>query len=136
MIELLTGLSAGVLTRPETSYATATEMKANLQMTFAFITNFRGGIEQAVNDLLYAVDKICNRNDITPMGNYDAVFEWSNSYIENMEARFSELMQAQAVGAIDKAELRAWTMDEDYEKSKERIEKIDSEKPDVIEEVI
>jgi len=134
MLEMLAGLSTGILTRPVTNYATATEMKANLQMTFAFITSFRGNIEVCIEDLLYAVDKICNRNNITPMGNYDVKFEWSDTYIENMESRFNQLVTAESLNWTDKAEGRQWTMNEDYEKAKARVEEISEESSSIIDD--
>ena len=55
-LELLCGLSPGILTPPTTSYATATEMRAALNSTFAVITKFRRALERGTDDLLHAVD--------------------------------------------------------------------------------
>lgn len=124
MLELLAGFSAGVLSTPTTSFATATEMKASLQLTYAFITKFRKRLVKGTDELLYAVDIICNRNNITPMGAWEAKYDWSSSYIENLEEQFSRLMQAEAIGAVSAAEVRAYVMDEDVETAKAAIEEI------------
>ena len=45
MIELLCGLSNGILTAPTTSFSTATEMKASLASSYAYCSRFRKNIE-------------------------------------------------------------------------------------------
>lgn len=127
IIELFAGLSSGVLTSPTTKFATATEIKASLQATYAFITKFRKTIEQGTRDFLTAVDVLLNALEIVPMGEYDVIFDWSSSYIEQMEEQANRLLQGEAIGAIDKAEYRAYTMDESYEEAKKRVKEIEEE---------
>lgn len=134
MLELLAGFSAGVLSTPTTSFATATEMKASLQLTYAFMTKFRKQLVKGTDELLRAVDIICNRNGITPMGVWEAKYDWSSSYIENLEEQFERLIQGEAIGAIHTAEVRAYTMDEDIETAKAAIEEIKNEGDDGLEE--
>ena len=127
MLELMAGLSAGILTSPTTNFATATEMRASLQATFAFITRFRRQIEVGTRQLLQAVDVIANRNNLAPIGDWDIAFNWSASYIEQMAEHFNQLMMAQGVGAVSAPELRAWLLDEDLETAKQRVEEIAKE---------
>ena len=124
MLELLAGLSAGILTPPTSNFATATEMKANLQMSFAFIQTIRRGIEDCIDDVIYSTNAIMNRNNITPMGSYEIVFNWSDSYIENMSERFTALLQGEAIGAVDKAEVRAFIQNEPLDLAKEKVSDI------------
>lgn len=124
MLELLAGLSAGILTPPTSNFATATEMKANLQMSFAFIQNIRKSIENCIEDVIYATNAIMNRNNITPMGTYEIVFNWSDSYIENMNERFTALLQGEAIGAVDRAEVRAFIQNEPLDLAKEKVDEI------------
>lgn len=124
MLELLAGLSAGILTPPTSNFATATEMKANLQMSFAFIQAIRRSIENCIEDVIYATNAIMNRNNITPMGAYEIVFNWSDSYIENMAERFTALLQGEAIGAVDRAEVRAFIQNEPLDLAKEKVDEI------------
>lgn len=124
MLELMAGLANGILTPPTTNFATATEMKASLQATFAFITKFRTSLESGTKDLLEAVDVLCNANNITPMGEWSVQFDWSSSYIENIQEQFNRLMQGESIGATEAAEVRAWLMDEDLQTARERVEEI------------
>lgn len=128
-LELLAGLSNGILTNPTTTFATATEMKASLQLTFAFITKFRKSIAKGVSELLNFVDVLCNVNSITPPGDWEEKFDWSSSYIEQMQEQFNRLLQSESIGVVDKAEVRAWVQDEDYEVAKERVAQIADETP-------
>ena len=64
MLEILRGLSNGVLSNPTTNFATATEIRSSLNQTFAYMTNFRKAIQEGYNDLLYAVNVLCNANNI------------------------------------------------------------------------
>ena len=127
MVELLCGLSPGILTPPTTSYATATEMRAALNSTFAVITKFRRTLEQGTDDLLYAVDVIANYNNLAPIGDWETHYDWSASYIEQLNERFNQLTVSEGIGAVEKAEVRAWVMDEPYETAKARVEEIAEE---------
>ena len=122
MLEMFCGLSEGILSKSTLTYTNTDEVKKSTQATFAFITKFRNTIEQGVNDLLYAIDMICNANGITPMGEWSAVYEWSDTYVQSMAERFNELMQGQAVGVIGKDEFRSWLTGESIDQAKEWVE--------------
>lgn len=127
MVELLSGISQGILTPPTTSYATATEMRAALNNTFSVITKFRRQLEKGTNDLLDAVDAIANRNNLAPIGPWKVQYDWSSAYIEQMNEHFAQLTMAEGIGAVDKAEVRSWLLNEDYETAKARVEQIAEE---------
>ena len=131
MLELMAGLSHGILTKPTTNFATATEIKNSLQLTFAFMTNFRKRLVKGTTALLRAVDILCNVNNITPMGNWDVQFDWSSSYVECLEEQFNRLVQAEAIDAVEPAEVRAYVMDEDLETASQRVEEIKSKAKEV-----
>lgn len=133
IIEIMAGLSAGILTAPNTNFATATEMKASLQSTFAYITKFRNFIEAGINQLIYSITILTNINNIVKPGDYEIAFDWSSSYIEQLNEQFNRLMQAHSIGAVDEAEVRAFVLDEDYQKAKERVEEIINSQPDLLE---
>lgn len=126
ILELMAGLSSGILTSPTTNFATATEMKASLQLTFAFITKFRKALVSGTDDLLEAIDVLLNVNGITPVGDWEARYDWSSSYIENMQEQFNRLVVAQGIGAVSTAEVRSWVMDEDIDTAEERVMEIES----------
>lgn len=127
MLEMMAGLSSGILTAPTTNFATATEMKASLQATFAYMTRFRRRLELGTRQLVTAVDTIASRNNLSPIGNWDIVFQWSSGYIEQMAEHFNQLMMAQGIGAVSTAEVREWIMDEDAQTAQQRVDEIAQE---------
>ena len=135
MLEMLAGLSPGILTTPVTQQATATEIRDARTKTFAFITKFRRRLEKGTNDLLDAVEAIANRNNLSPIGPWHAQYDWSTAYIEQINERFHQLVIAHGLGAVDTAEVRAYEMDEGYEEAKARVEQIAEESAaDLLEE--
>lgn len=132
MLEMLCGLSAGVLTSPHTNFATATEMKASLQGTFAFMNRFRHNIELGVQQLFYGIDILLNANNIAPVGEFTITFDWSSSYVEQLNEQFNRLSYGVDAGVIKREELRAFIMDEDLETAKNNINEIKANEPTMI----
>ena len=124
MLEMTCGLSEGLLSKSSMTYTNTDEIKKSLQATYSFITIFRKVLEQGMNDLLYAVDKISTYNEVTPMGNWIVDYDWSDSYVESMTERFNQLLQANGMNVISDAELRAWTMDEDVAIAQEHLDEM------------
>lgn len=124
MLEMSCGLSEGLLSKSSMTYTNTDEIKKSLQATYSFITMFRKVLEQGMNDLLYAVDKISNYNEVTPIGNWVANYDWSDSYVESMTERYNQLLQSNGIGAVDLAELRAWVMDEDVPIAQEHLDEM------------
>lgn len=125
MLELFCGFSEGLLSKSTLTYTNVDEVRKSTQATFAFLTNFRKVLEDGLNDLFYAINAICNANEITPMGDYNVSYDWSDSMVESMTERFNELLQSLNMGTIDKAEFRSWTMNESLEVAKDKIAEIE-----------
>lgn len=126
MLELMCGLSEGILSKSTLTYTNTDEVRKSTQATFAFISNFRKVLETGLDDLLYAVNVICNFNLLTPMGNYAVNYDWSDSFVQSMAERFNELLQSLNMGAISTAEFRAWVMSEDLALAEEQLKKIEN----------
>lgn len=122
MLELVCGFDTGILSESNTKYENLDATRKSVQNTFAFITTFRKVLEQGITDLVYAVNVICNFNNLTPMGNYDIDYNWSDSFVENMAERFNELLQAHAINAVTTAEVRSWVMDVDLELAEQQLQ--------------
>ncbi len=124
MIELMAGLSNGVLTPPSTSFATATEMRAALMATFAFMTRFRRIIDAGNRQLLEAVNVIANYNNLAPIGEWEYTSDWSTGYLEQVTEQYNRLLTSHGIGAVSTAEVRAWVMDEDLQTAEQEVDKI------------
>lgn len=119
MLELFCGLSEGLLSKSTLTYTNTDEVRKSTQATFAFITSFRKVLAHGIDDLLYAIDMICNVNEITPPGSWESDYDWSDSFVESMTERFNQLLQGQAIGAIGLDEVRSWIQSESLEQSQE-----------------
>jgi A118 family predicted phage portal protein len=127
MLEMACGLSRGVFTKPETAFATATEMKNSLKKTFAFVKRFRRRIEIGNTQLFNAIDILMNVNNITPQGEWEVQYQWSYDYVEESREKFSQLLQGNSINAISRPEVRSWTLNIPLEQAKEEIEEMDAE---------
>lgn len=127
MLEMLAGFSPGVLTEPTTNAATATEIRSQLQKTFAFMTKYRRSIEKGIRALFSAISTLCNINNITPYGEYDIVIDWSSAYIENLTEQYQRMLQGYDKGAILLPELRAWLLDKSVEEAAAELEEANAE---------
>lgn len=109
MLELFCGLSAGVLTDVQGELATATEIRASMHSTFAFINVMRKVIENGMNDLIYAIEMLYNANSMNgTIGSYDISIEWDESLFENSTEMFQMMLQSYGIGEIKKGEIRSW----------------------------
>lgn len=126
MLELFCGLDNGVLSRSDSVYQNTDAIRKSIQNTFSFITAFRKVLESGITDLIYAIDILCNVNEITPMGAYDISIDWSDEFAQSYGERFNELLQAHNLNLVSDAEMRAWVMGEDLDLSKEMIDEIQS----------
>jgi A118 family predicted phage portal protein len=127
MLELFCGLSEGILSKSTLTYTNTDEVRKSTQSTFAFITNFRNVLEQGLNDLMYSIDAILNYNGVVAPGEYTINYDWSDSFVESMTERFNQMLQAQNMDAISKAEFRSWVMNEPLNVAEDNIAKIKSD---------
>lgn len=124
IVELICGFSAGILTPPNSNNATATEIDALKEQTYAFVDRTRDAVEHGTKDLMYAIDVLCNLNNITPIGEWELTFEWSNELRENLEKKFQRLSYLESIGAYGKDELRVFETKEDIQTAQEKVQEI------------
>lgn len=124
ILELCCGFSRGIFTSPETSFATATEMKNSLKKTFAFVKRFRKQIEYGDEMLFNAINIIMNLNNITPVGDFSLRHDWSYDYIEQSTERFNQLLQGHSAGVVKDETLSAWINNLKEDEAKQYIKEL------------
>ena len=130
LLEKAVGTSKGILTAPETRGATATEIKASLYETYAMTGEIRKAIEKGVRDYVYCCDVLANAYNLAPQGEFDLSFDWSYNLIESSAETWQQLMDAQGIGAVSKAEIRQYVITgETLEEAEKRIEEIQKAEP-------
>ncbi len=126
------GLSEGVLTKLSTSNATATEVRRVMYNTFCFCNRVNANVTQWFKDLLYACSVLINYYGMAPYSEYDVKFSYSCALLEDSTETFSQLMQAESIGAEDAAEIRHFNHPEEtLEESREAVERIKASRPKV-----
>ena len=126
MLEMFCGLSTGVLSEVESTFATATEIRASMNMTFAFINVMRKLIDSAMDDLMYAVAMLYNANSKRgALGKFTVGIEWDDSMKENSTETFNMMLQAKGVGELEDGEIMSWLKNIPLDKAKEIMEKME-----------
>ena len=130
LLEKAVGTSKGILTAPVTTGATATEIKAALFETYAMTGEIRKTLEKGANDYLYCVNVLANAYNLAPQGDYEIKFDWNYNLIESSSETWAQLVEAQGIGAVSKAEIRQYVIaGETLEEAEKRIEEISKAEP-------
>ena len=83
-----------------------------------------------INDFVYACDVLANYYNLSPMGDYTLVTDWSYSFIEDDSVAWNQLVQGKNQGVIKKVELRQFIRpDEKLEEAQKIIEEIEAQEP-------
>ena len=130
LLEKQIGVSRGILTKPESRGATATEIKAGIYDTYSLVEATRDSIERGIEDFVYACNVLANAYQLSPSGgDYEVRIDWSYALIESSAETFTQYLQGEAVGAIEAAEIRQYLMtDETLEEARARVEEIKTAK--------
>lgn len=124
-IEDACSLSRGTLSEAPESRAggakTATELKIMRQRTYALVRDTQKAIENALRQLLWAMDVWCSVANLAPAGKYDASFEFDDSIVSDRVTEFAERLQLVSRGVMQEWEMRAWYMGETEEVAKANI---------------
>lgn len=133
-LEKEVGTSKGILSTPQTSNATATEIRKGIYDTYTIVGDMRKQIEQGLNDFLYVCNVLANYYGLTPASLDENVlnFDWSYELLENTEESFSQLMQGHSKGVISDVELRQFIMpSETQDEAEEKLLEIKENQPKI-----
>jgi len=130
MLEKQIGTSRGILTDPLSTYQNTQETRRALYDTFSIIDDIRESLNDGINDFLYGCDVLANYYNLSPMGTYQLVTDWSYSFIEDDTVAWNQMVQGKNQGVISKVELRQFLKpDESLEEAQKMIDEIKAEEP-------
>lgn len=128
-IEFTVGLAYGTISNPESVALTATEIVASKQRTAALVKDNQKALEDALEDLLYAMDVYATVYGLAPAGTYQVVFTWDDSVVTDSNTQFAQDLQALSAGVMSKARF----MERNYGMTPEMAQKellaINAERP-------
>lgn len=132
MLEKQIGTSRGILTEPLTTYQNTDETRRALYDTFSIVDDIRDGLNDGLEDFLYACDILANYFNLTPMGKYELNVDWDYTFVEDSTSQWNQLVQGQSHGVIKKVELRQFIKpEESLEEAQKAIDEIEESEPDI-----
>ena len=103
-IEFNCMLAYGTLSEPTYSDKTATEINASKQRSFTAVSRMQENLQDALEDLLYAIDVLTTLYNLAPVGTYQVSFEWGDSIL--MDTEKEQVLQMQEVNAGLRSKLK------------------------------
>lgn len=86
-IEYQCGLAYGTISDPQVVEKTAEEIRSSKQRSYATVKDIQKALENALDDLLYAMDKLTTLYKLAPQGSYKAAYDWDDSIINDPTQR-------------------------------------------------
>lgn len=123
-IEFDTGLAYGDISDPQTVEKTATEIRTSRQRKYVAVNQLQNAFAKAVEDLIYAMNAMCDIHQLTPRGEYEVTFVRGDSVLDDPDAaRQDRAMDLQEVasGIMDAWEYRAKWYGETEEEAKANL---------------
>lgn len=126
-VEFNIGLSYGDISDPQTIEKTATEIRSGKQRKYVLISNIQTALEHTFDALIYAMDVYASLYNLAPAGDYEAVYDWDDSILDDQETKdkeFARDMQLVSADIMNAWELRAKYFNEDEATAKAALPKM------------
>ena len=86
-VEFQCNLAFGTFSDPASVEKTATEMKISKQRSFSAVSSIQYSLENALDALVYAVDKLASLYQLAPPGTYKTSYQWHDSVLQDEETQ-------------------------------------------------
>lgn len=130
-LEKEVGTSNGILTPADTSMATATQVRRAMFDTFSMVNDIRDSVARAIDTLCYAYGVYMDLLGIPFNSDYAVTYTWGDEFVKDSAESFSQKVQAESIGAVSKAEVRAELYpNETPEEAETAIKKIEESRPE------
>lgn len=107
-IEFNSGLAYGTLSKVSTSDKTAEEIRASKQRSYARVLEIQNSLKFALEDLIFAMDALCDLYLLSEKGEYSVYFDFDDSIVADRNREFDERLALFESGIISKEELKEW----------------------------
>ena len=122
------GLARGTISDPTQEAMTATQLKILRKRTYDTITGNQNALEEALRDVVHAMDVHATLAKLAPEGEYELSFEWDDSIITDTDQQLNERLALANIGVLSRSELRGWYLGETDAQAAAAIEQIDQER--------
>ena len=86
-IEMQVGLAYGTLSDPQDVAKTATEINASRQRSYCTVKDIQKALQNALDDLIYSMDKLATLYNLAPQGSYQTAYDWDDSIVNEPSQR-------------------------------------------------
>lgn len=86
-IEFQCGLAYGTLSNPQDTEKTATEINASKQRSYSTVHDIQLALQDALDDLIYAMDQMSTLYNLAPTGKYQTAYDWDDSIVNDPNQR-------------------------------------------------
>lgn len=125
LVEKAVGVSTGIISTPnDVNYENVDNVRKSQTKTMGFVSTARKQAESMLETLVYTWDVLANYYGITPMGDYEVQFDWSDDYIETFSDKQNAILAGEAIGATDAVDYRMFLYGESYDVAKDRVNEI------------
>lgn len=97
-IEFQCGLAYGTLSDPQDVARTATEVTASKQRSYSTVRDIQLSLQNALDDLIYAMDQMATIYKLAPAGAYKVAYDWDDSIVNDPNQRKQMFWQYVAAG--------------------------------------
>jgi len=102
LVEFNCSLAYGTLSDPNNVDKTAEEIKSSKQRSFDMTKDMQGALQEALEDMLVAMDFYTSIYHLAPVGSYQTTFNWGDSILSDREKELAEMQQDVTAGIIRK----------------------------------
>lgn len=121
MIEFNCSLAYGTLSDPQNVDKTAEEIKSSKQRSYTMVSDTQMALQDALIDLVDAMDFYCSVYGLCPQGTYNISFKWDDSIVVDAEKERNTDREDVALGAMSLEEYRAKWYGETIEEARKKL---------------
>ena len=124
-VEQCIGVNAGILSKPDNvAYMNVDNVRKSTIQTQALISAERRAMERMLGQLMAAWNVWGNWYGVTPVGDFEVSYDWSDDYINTFADQQQSLLAGIGVGATDAVDYRMFVTGESPEAARARVEEI------------
>lgn len=120
-VEFNSGLAYGTLSDPQSVDKTAEEIKTSKQRSYSTVTDIQCATEDAIRNLVHAIDVWMDLKQIAPSGKVEVACDWDDSLIVDKKYELEQLRADVSMGAVGLVEYRMKRFGETEEQAKEML---------------
>jgi A118 family predicted phage portal protein len=107
LIEFNCSLAYGTISDPQLIEKTAEEIKTSKQRSYTMISDTQAALQNALEDLIAAIDFWATIYNLAPMGTYETSYTWDDSIVVDAEKERKQDMADMAAGIMRPDEYRS-----------------------------